>query len=176
VSAQWDVAILRVTALPPGRSLVAVARPLPIELPAVPSRFSVTVATGAGSGAASRAGDRVCVLGHALFAPPSGLKPSATAGVLSRVVRVPLLHTEWTDAVAAGLSASSPRSGAGAGAAMESKRGAGAGAASSAGSAGSSDADPPRRTLVPVLLQTDAAVHGGNSGGMLREFAPSCSW
>ena len=87
----WDLAVLKVDAPPQG--LVGIPLPAPgSALPAV--------------------GERVYVLGHALFSPASLLLPTLTRGVLSKVVR----------------SSQSGR---------------------------------------PLLLQTDAAVHNGNSGGLL---------
>ena len=90
----WDLAVLRVEGLLPLMRGGVVA---PVE----GWRPPVTV------------GQRVYVLGHALFPPSSRLSPTLTRGVLSKVVH----------------STSAP--------------------------------------VAPLLLQTDAAVHNGNSGGLL---------
>ena len=91
----WDLAVLRVEGLLPLMKAGVVA-----PVPRWKSPASV--------------GERVYVLGHALFPPSSRLLPTLTRGVLSKVVH-------------------------------------------------STTSTPP----TPLLLQTDAAVHNGNSGGLL---------
>lgn len=94
----WDVCLLHAK-LPPNVRLCPLARP-PLSPALYPARS-------------------VFVMGHALFGPPANLRPTVTAGVLSRVVYLPK-----KDRTSLGDEQ-------------------------------------------PVLLQTDAAVHSGNSGGLL---------
>jgi hypothetical protein len=86
-------------------------------------------------------GSNVLVIGHALFPPLSSLQPTITAGILSKVVRLNLPQ-ETPQPSAAPLPSSSHD----------------APAAAATGAVG---------PAVPALLCTSAAVHNGNSGGLL---------
>jgi len=79
-------------------------------------------------------GSSVLAIGHALFPPTSALRPTVTAGVLSKVVRLPLPFDVNT---------------------------------SSEVSASSCTKQPQPTFPYPTLLATSAAVHNGNSGGLL---------
>ena len=105
----WDLALLKID---PPSPLTPVSLPLPSSDTAQP-------------------GDRVYVLGHALFSPSSMLLPTLTRGVLSQCVSLPL---STTSTLSPDFAASHS----------------------------------------PVLLQTDSAVHNGNSGGLLLSRAGTC--
>lgn len=114
----WDVAIIKVD-LPAGYRLC------PIEFhPAARASLAASDGRIQPTPSMPRVGSGAVAIGHALFAPACGLRPTVTAGVLSKVVSLPMT------AHAQHHGASGPSS-------------------------------------FPALLVTSAAVHNGNSGGLL---------
>ena len=116
----WDVALLKI--VPESSS----ASSSPLALVAIPPQLQP-----------ARCGQDCLVVGFPLIAPRSGLCATVTAGIVSRVVKVPI-----SDHAIANQSQSAGD-----------------------GDAGGFDG--------PLLLQSDAAVHNGNSGGALLAWTPA---
>jgi S1-C subfamily serine protease len=174
----WDVALLKVSP-PPGRTMCAIDT----------SSLSNKPAAAAAAALRARVGGGAVVIGNALFDAPQ-LPPTVTAGVVAKVVTLPrnwramsseldAVADEQADIDAAAAAAvddddgsgSSSSSSGGPAAPATVARAAIAGIGSGGRSGGGGERAwhrwQPACIDAPVVIQTTAAVHGGNSGGLL---------